>query len=79
MDIVAQHLMGQAVAADQFGDAVHYRIVAEALPQKPGAIAARQQNRQEQNRHDSQATPETAMRARLGILRACHGGEQSLA
>ena len=53
--------MGQAVAADQFGDGAHHRIVAEALPQEPGAITARQQNRQEQNRHDRQTTPETAM------------------
>ena len=46
-DVVAQHLLRHAVVAHQFAHRAQHRIVAKALPEEPGAIAAQQDRRQD--------------------------------
>src|SRR5258708_33858549 len=58
---IAQRLLCHAVAAHQFADQPKYGIVPVAVREEPGAIAAQQDGRGDQNQSQDQAAPQTAI------------------
>jgi len=61
MNVVAQNPVRQSILSQHYGHRAQHRIVLEALIDEPGAIAARDQQRQEDNGQDREAAPQAAI------------------
>ena len=61
--VVAQHLLRHAVLAHQFAHQPQHGIVAKAVIEEPGAIAARRIGGRQQDQQHDQAAPQAAIAA----------------